>query len=226
MANSNAWSAVWLFVGAFALGTFMSWNSWQGQVVLTGTKGQFDGRIPAAIGKVFDVSNLQGTDLLAASQERILKVARILREEGRIGVSLGHFITRNENGQKLLACQFYDWIEIKFQAEGLASNGQVPEMVVEGPCDINDDVNYMNPLWIPVKQITETKPGDAEWSFGDNNAGLKFRDIIPQGALKTWPNTWVLKSVRLFSKTRSERMVEVNQQRVLQITPAPLTIIW
>ena len=64
-------------------------------------------RDPAAIRRTYDFSMLNGSALESAAKMRILSGAKVVRGNSEVGIELGHFVVKGEDGQKTLACQRY-----------------------------------------------------------------------------------------------------------------------
>ncbi|MES2965157.1 MAG: hypothetical protein V4760_14825, partial [Bdellovibrionota bacterium] len=152
-------SSVALFFFALVFGVVMGRSSWDGAVFLSHTSSLMKNRNPAAIRKDLDFSKLSGDELITASQKRLVTAARVILEKETVGVELGHFVTRDANGDRQLACDFYDRMRLRFEAEGVASSGEKPELEIEGPCRTSSDITRIEPLWIPVQRILGEKVG-------------------------------------------------------------------
>ena len=126
-------------------------------------------RDPAAIQRVFDFSRLEGNALNFALKQRLVSGAKVLKGEGGIGIALGHFVVRSDDGQKEFACQRYSKVVLFFEGVGMAVSGESPKMEVEGNCEISADINSISPLWIPVARILGEKVADQEFDFRDEH---------------------------------------------------------
>lgn len=208
-----------VFAVFLVVGSFMTSQSWNGTVYVFVDDGE--NRNPAAVKQNMDFSRLQGSDLSLASQKRVLQEARIIQKSSQVGVQLGHFITRRANGTKAFACHMYSAVVLKFQAEGVAENGESPEMEVFGDCKIGESVGRIAPIWIPADQILSEKPGDVELSYSEpNRVNFRFENIG-----SNWPLTWNLISVTLQSESASRRL-HISDQEMLELLEKPLTLSW
>jgi hypothetical protein len=207
-----------LFVVMFLCAGLVSLKSWDGVVYVY----LDDTRSPAAIGRNLDFSHLDGSDLLLATQRRLVSDARILLQDQAVGLELGNFVTKDSEGHKVLACRAYDRVRVEFWAEGTAESGQVPKMFVESLCREGKDISRISPIWIPVSQITSQTPGDLELQSWENEpVGVKLTGMGSQ-----WPKKWNLVSVKLFKKDSDaqgifigpEDVKELRDQKPLQLT--------
>ena len=213
MNDSRVLSGSFLVIVAAMIGAFVSLRSWDGisYYYLDDNK-----RHPAAVRKVFDFSHLEGGALKIASQKRLLSDARVvaLGDKGSIGVELGHFITRGENGGKQFACHAYDRVELTFFAKGMAIAGERPLMIVEADCRIGDDINRISAIPIPVAKILKETPGELELQYLETNPVLiRFDHVVGQ-----WPKEWSLYSVRLYNQSDLGREVRIDNPQIQEIS--------
>lgn len=180
-------------------------------------------RNPAAIRRDLDFSRLDGAELITASQKRLVTAARIVLEDQDMGVELGNFVTRGDDGSRQLACDFYDRIELSFEAEGLAESGDKPTMKVSGPCLTSRDITRVEPVWIPVVKILNERPSNMDVTFSDDDkeVNLSFAHMGAQ-----WPQRWSLHSVRLFNDAEPGREVSISERELHDILQKPLVINW
>ena len=221
--SSQKWFAgVAFFCAAVGIGGFAGRKSWNGAIFLTSTSFTSNLRNPAAVHRDLDFTRLSGTELLTGTSNRLVSDARILLEKGEMGVELGHFVTRDEQGNKLLACDYFDRMRLTFEAEGMASSGERPAMVVEGPCKTGNDITRIEPIWIPVTKIVSEKAADMDLSFPeDEGVTFKFHDMTGE-----WPRRWHLTNVRVFNDAESNRSVELSNDALRTIRPRPVVLAW
>lgn len=218
MRQPNYIPALVVFIAMFILGGALTLRSWDGEFyVYFG-----DSRSPAAIQRNLDFSNLDGSDLLLASQRRLVSSARVLLQSDQVGLELGNFVTKDASGNKVLACRAFDRVSVEFWAEGMAESGQVPSMVVESVCKEGDDITRIQPIWIPVDRILSQSPGDLELQIWDNDpVAVKLSKMGSE-----WPKNWRLVSVRLYSKHDSSREIVISPEDVKELRNAPLQLNW
>lgn len=151
-----------------------------------------ENRGPAAIRRDLDFSALSDLELSSASQNRLMSAAQVIRTvDGQIGLSMGHFATRDSQGRKVLACEFYRRVRLTFEAEGISEAGEKPSFVVTALCEAEKDLAHMKPVFIPISDIWNQKPTNGHMQ-DVGGAHIKF-DNIPS----VWPSRWILTGVRL-----------------------------
>ncbi len=175
-------------------------------------------RDPAAIRKVYDFSNLDGSALSLASKQRIISGFEAIRKGESIGISLGHFVVKGSDGQKQFACRKYNRITLSFEGEGMAVGGEKPSMQIEGACHEAEDINQISPLVVPVARILDAPVGDGEFDFReDQPVRVRFSNVADQ-----WPTTWALVSVKLSNDASEEVAIEKAEIRTLTERPVVL----
>jgi hypothetical protein len=181
----------------------------------------FLSRDPAAIRRVYDFSELDGSALDQASKQRLVSGAKILKEADEIGVELGHFVVRGQDGQKAFACQKYSRIILQFEGDGSASNGEKPSMEVEGSCEISTaDINSISPLWIPVAKILGEPVADGEFDFREGHAiKVRFANVMQE-----WPSLWRLRGVKLLDQNETGKEVSIGDKEIHQFSDHPFIV--
>lgn len=222
MKNATRAFSLVFFFAALATGVYMGRTSWDGVVFLSETSSLMKGRNPAAIRKDLDFSKLSGDELITASQKRLVTAARVLLEKETVGLELGHFVTRDENGDRQLACDFYDRMRLRFEADGIASSGEKPVLEIEGPCRTSNDITRIEPIWIPVQRILGEKASDMDLTFPDQE-GVNFRFRNMSGE---WPTRWSLQSVRLYNDRDGGREVSIDGEDLRDLRERPIVLAW
>jgi len=178
-------------------------------------------RRPASIPKVFDFSELQGTALEDAARKHLISDAKSIREKDRAGFYLGHFVTRNLDGKSALACDIYNRVSMTFLAEGMAMSGDRPSLTIDASCEVGDNVNQMEPIWIPIAEIMAQKPGNMELQLNSPKPiTLKFQNIE-----STWPTYWILSELKIYNRTDG-RSISVDNTTIYKLSSAPLSMTW
>lgn len=204
----------------FAAGFYLSWRSEQfpnATLVVEWPKATRD---PAAIKRVYDFSNLQGSALAYATKQRLLEGVRAVQKDKDISVELGHFVIRGQDGEKEFACHRFSRVVLAFEGEGVAISGDLPQMEVEGQCEISKDINTMAAVWIPVSRILGEPVADGEFDFReDRPSKLKFVNVSER-----WPKIWKLKSVQLIDPSGDYGQVSIQSQELNQILRKPFLV--
>lgn len=199
-------------------GAFVS-HSWEGTTYVF--LDDFDERIPAAVGKGIDFSALKGSALSLASQKRLIEEARMIAQADSVGVELGHFIIPMENGKKQLACRKYSLVNLTFSAEGVAVNGESPQMQVQGACKVGETISKISPIWIPYQKLLNEQPANMELVVNDPYK-VSFR-FDHMGSF--WPTSWFLQSISLESRETGE-VLEISTEQLKDMRPVSLKMSW
>ena len=215
-------SGVFFFGVAVLVGAGLGRQSWHGAIYLTNTSFTSNLRNPAAIHRDLDFTKLDGSELITGSQSRLVTSARVLLQPGQMGIELGHFVTRDDQGNRQLACEFYDRVRFKFEAEGVATGGERPVMEIEGPCRTGSDVTRIEAVWVPVAKILSERPTDMDLTFPDNE-GVKFKFENMNGE---WPNRWRLQNLRVFNDAEKTRSISMSAEDLHRIGGKPLVLAW
>ena len=177
-------------------------------------------RDPAAIRKNYDFSGLAGDALSQASKQRLISGAAIHKSNGDLGVGLGDFVISSADGQKAFACQKYGTVELVFEGDGSAVNGEKPEMAVEGACEVSADINSIAPLWIPISKIMGEPVADGEFDFREGHP-VRIRFANVSGA---WPTAWRLKGMRMIDPKHPGEEVKVSDDDLANLMDRPLIL--
>ncbi len=207
-----------LFLGAILIGTQISMKSWNGMVYWYPESE----RQPAAIKKVFDFSHLEGGALKLASHKRLLADANVIETDDSFGIDLGHFVIKGPDNLRRFACDIYNKVELTFESADMSVNGEPSIMKVSADCKVNKDMNRIQTLWIPMKQILEQKEGDLELQLISKEKILfTFSNIGDR-----WPRAWMLSHIKMYSELNTSRFLEVQQEEMRSILERPLTLVW
>lgn len=209
---------VLVFCAMFAVGIYSAYRSWNSVVyVYVGNS-----RMPAAVPKVFDFSNLRGGDLRMASTRRLLEDVKLIKGEEAVGVELGHFVTMGPSGRREFACQAYNKIEMVFFADGIAESGEIPEMTVNSGCIMGADMNRISTIWVPNMIAGKQKTSTNVISLNNENpVAVQFTHVGSE-----WPTDWVLKTIRLYSDQNPAYEMKFDQMEIRSITPDRLRLTW
>lgn len=182
-----------------------------------------DGRGPSAIGRSFDVSSLEGKALSKKINEQLVSEAHILRENENIGIELGQFVTETKSGRKVLACSVYDRVQLMFKGEGEASHGDMPQLLVEGPCrNSNEKIKWMKPIWIPISDVLKKPTNDGDLNYYDSEpVSLTFANLG-----SSWPRRWILESIQLYDKDDTSQRITVERSSIREAAPKSILMEW
>ena len=220
MKNKHLY-AVLFFGFAVTIGMISQFKSWDGVIYISNSQILDTNRNPAALHKVFDFSQLEGSALKMRSQRRLIEDATITAENGKVSIELGHFVTKGDGNRKVFACDYYEHVDLTFKAEGVATGGEVPSMTIEGPCKVSADLNKISSISIPVARILNEKPTDMDLSYDQSSVSFHFANMGP-----SWPKNWVLTSVKLIRDGSPGEGISVDEQEIRDITAIPISMKW
>jgi hypothetical protein len=207
------------FVVFFAGGFFLSQQTRQFPAEVASWTDQ-SRRDPASIRRSYDFSELQGNALSYAAKQRLLDGAEIVRNDQGVGVELGHFVIRGNDGEKEFACHRYSTVVMTFEGEGSAVGGELPKLEVEGACEMSSDINRISALYIPVSRIIGEPVADGEFDFREGREiKLRFANVSDQ-----WPRIWQLQSVRLVDSSGKYSELNVSPNELHELLKKPLTV--
>jgi hypothetical protein len=196
------WQAVLFFVLTMCLGWWISDRSWGGKLFVYLGKQ----RSPAAVRSLGAYSVIDREALNRTVEEQLMAFAEIYKDEGLLGVQLGHPIVNRAGSGKSFSCQvedlsgLYDRIEVTFVGTGISENGETPKMIIDSKCRAERDLNELETIWIPMQAIMDSEPRDQQFEFpSENLVKLRLESIPSQ-----WPQNWVMWSVRFYSEGTSD----------------------
>ena len=219
--NFAFWGGVLTFAAFAVVGFSISISAWDGMIYVSDLqlKGK-SARLPAAIRKDLDFSRLNGAELMMASQKRLLTAAQVVADKNGVGIEFGQFIIRSDEGQRQLACDFYDRVRVRFEADGMASSGERPMMEVNAPCATATDIARTEPIWIPTLEIASGNAVDGDATFASAaRTTFKFSHMMNQ-----WPSKWAVTEVTLYRESEPGREVHVDQEDMRDFKRKPLII--
>ena len=177
-------------------------------------------RSPASVDR-FDLSMLEEKEFLKAFKYQMLGESLVISTPETQGVRLGHFIM-SDSDKAVFACEKFPYIELIFSAEGIAISGEIPQMIVRGPCLESDDHKAIEALMIPFKEILKAPVGQAQFRFPiaerRENVSLFFSNVVEK-----WPTLWNLTGVKLYSE-RSSEVLSITGYEIISVMGEPMTL--
>lgn len=220
--RTEFYSGILFFAIAVASGLYVGGSSLNGYVWFASGDMTSNNRNPAAIKREIDFSRLDGAELITATQKRLITAARVEIHQDEVGVVLGHFATRGEDGERRLACDsLYNRLTLHFQAEGISDAGEKPEMTIDAPCRTSiQDLGSIDAVIIPYDKILKENPTNQELSY-EEGVQFKFESMTTE-----WPIHWSLDSVRLYNSEDAEHEVKISHREIREMRTYPLMIHW
>lgn len=206
-----------------AIGAIRAALSFDGVIYVSADKYLVNERNPAALKRVFDYSAFEGEPLKIRSFKRLIDDAQVVAKDGAVGVGLGHFVTKGDDGRGALACDYYGRVTLKFEGEGIMEFGEKPVMTVEAPCSVSSDLNRIDPIWIPFTRLIAENQAPArflEASFPDQ-AGVRFKF---ENMTAEWPRQWTLVSVKLHNEAAPGREVAIDKTGMGRMIERPIVL--
>lgn len=159
-------------------------------------------RIPAAVRKSFDLTNLHGKALDTASKNALLEGIQIAKQSWGLEMELGHFIFASSSGGEAQACDEYSQVIMIFEGAGSGVNGEPAQLTVTADCHASRDLAKIEAIKIPLNFVYSEKPEDTEIDLRDNyKVHLKLLNISD-----TWPRQWNLVEIRLQDPVDNQNM--------------------
>ena len=216
--------AIPFFLFCLCLGLWVNQRSWNGLVfVYIGEQ-----RSPAAVRSLHEFSALDQKALHRSVEAQLLAYAEIYKDQGLLGVQLGHPLLTGKNGGKEFSCQVqdvsgvYDRVEIVFVGTGVSQGGGSPRMIIDSRCHSEGNLNQLDTVWIPMQTVLLSQPKDQAFELpGENSVKLRFENI-PDG----WPENWVMWNVRFYKESNPEESLVMNAEMLKLGRPTLLSFDW
>ena len=138
-----------------------------------------------------------------SNPQNIFHKAKTLEEEpsGHKKFLIGNIFFTDPKGNKDFICDTFPSVQLVFEAEGLAVEGERVLMNLISACRTSTEHEYIGPFTIPSQQILQS-PIDKDY-FEYQDGEISFANIF----LK-WPRNWVLMEAH-FKQVNSNKMFKV-----------------
>jgi hypothetical protein len=181
----------------------------------------FSGRVVATESKkYFDLTDVPEGDFNLAFKSALVTGVEVEKTAETLGLAWGHFLTRNESGGKVYACERYPQIEIELRAEGIANSGEVPALFIKGPCMSSDNGKKILALPIPVKDLGLKLHQGAPLTVPLGSSGGSF-SIRAENLYDAFPRYWNVVNVKLSNQTEN---LSVDGYEIISLLDQPLTL--
>lgn len=163
----------------------------------------------------------RGDSLQVTLHKDIVTSLEIAKNEKNFQINVRNFLVKNDL-ENMHLCEYFNSYTLTFEAEGIATSGERPTMLVSSPCEVSAKTNMPIPIIVPVTDIFKLKPNDTDVSFEVNpNASFSFRNISDM-----WPEYWVLSKVQFTNSKFSGRDVIIDRKEVYQLSRTPIVMSW
>lgn len=159
---------------------------------------------------------------LKAFKFQILHRAALESSSEGPGVSLGNLKIVLRTGESAFFCEKYKVLDFVFAAEGVSYSGEIPKMIVRGPCLVNSDETLTEALPIPFARIFELDIATTELSFSVPTSPLTGK-IFFKNVYEEWPKEWTWVGVTLYSETPGEN-IDINGYEIIYVRGAPVVL--
>lgn len=179
-------------------------------------------RYPAAVRNqdFFEMFKLERA-ITSALNKEIVSSLKIAKTQKDFQIEIRNFLVKEGPIQQPL-CGYFDQYTLTFEAEGIASNGERPTLVIKQPCMISDRTKLPIPIRIPVEDIFKLKPGDTDISFKVSEETLfSFKNIY-----NAWPEYWVLSKVEFSNSQTTGRKTVIERKELFDLSQKPITMDW
>lgn len=176
-------------------------------------------RVPQSM-EVYDLSELSGEAFNKAFKLALAQGFEIQKDAQSLGLLLGGFLVKNPQGAKVYVCEVYPFLEITLQAEGVAYSGNIPSMIVRGPCLTSDDGKKINALPLPLRNLPQNLRSQPLWRVPLGDRGDDFV-VSTQYLYDEWPTNWNVVRVKLSNEQTS---LELDGYEIISLLDQTLTL--
>lgn len=170
--------------------------------------------------KYYDLSDLTGPILQKSAKMAMAQGFQVQKTAQEVGLSFGGFLVQNAQGAKVYACEKYPNVELVLKAEGVAYSGNIPTLIVRGPCVTSDDGQKITALPVPLKDLYKNLKENPLWRipWGDRGESLL---VSAQYLYDEWPQIWNVVQVKLYNDQES---LEIDGYEIISLLDQALTL--
>lgn len=181
----------------------------------------FEGAVSTgAAGSYYDLTELEPQEFNKAFKLALVQGLQVHRSKENLGLSWGLFLLKNEAGSKVYACEKYPNMELILKAEGIANSGNIPTLILRGPCRASDDGQKILPWPLPLKDLYKNVRENPLWRVPLEGRQESFV-ISAQYLYNEWPDFWNVVGLKLYNETDS---LEIDGYEIISILDQPLTL--
>lgn len=181
----------------------------------------FTGAVRGSVTKTyFDLTELPESEFNVAYKTALVAGLEVQKSAEAVGLAWGHFLTSNDSGGKVYACEKYPRFEMELRAEGIANSGEIPVLWVRGPCLGSDDGKKILPLTIPLANLMARLRSNPELKIPIGTSG-EFYTITAENLYGPGARYWNVVNVRLSNQTES---LSVDGYEIISLLDQALTL--
>ncbi|MBK9323682.1 MAG: hypothetical protein IPM97_12185 [Bdellovibrionaceae bacterium] len=152
-----------------------------------------EGTIRSAVSgdRNFDLTELSSKDFMRGFKVAMVSGLQVVRDGHEVGLTWGQFLVRNQSGAKVYVCEKYPHLEMTLKAEGVAYSGNIPTIVLRGPCLSSDDGQRTRPLMIPLRGLHRLLRENPKNIIKMGDRGDTY-SIEAQSLYDEWPQYWTV----------------------------------
>lgn len=181
-----------------------------------------DGRGSEGARPEYDLSDSTPEEFKKAFKYQMLKNATLDKTSVGPGITLGLFLFRDQDGRTINVCEKYKTIDLIFKAEGVAFSGEIPTLIVRGPCLVGSDQRTLEALPIPFSVILRSPV--SQYEFDGEIPGYNDKTkTFARNVVEFWPTEWNWAGVTLYA-TPQEEPLHINGYEIISVLGQPLII--
>ena len=181
-----------------AVGIFLGINSWNKTVYIQ-LKPEGRGRYVASDGGSDRLVSLSLQEYREQIHKKLFGRTKTEKNGAMSEFYLGNFLIQEE-GRHQWVCQAYSYLEMKFTALGLTLSGSTGEMVIQAPCQMENE-DFIGPFPVPVEDIMNN-PEQTAFSYDEKEISIRFYNAAP-----ALTESWLLTAVRFFNSPEESGFV-------------------
>lgn len=170
----------------------------------------------------YDLSNSTPEEFKKAFKYQMLKSAAVDFTSVGPGVTLGLFLLKDEEGQVVNVCEKYPTIDFIFKAEGIAFSGEIPMLIVRGPCLVGSDQRTLEALPIPFSKILASPVSQTQFD-GEIPGHSETSTVYIRNVVEFWPTDWNWVGVVLYGDV-DEPSLNISGYEIISVLGEPILI--
>lgn len=161
-----------------------------------------------------------------ALHNEIISSLKVAKSQKNYQIQIRNFLVKDsanhDKANRESLCGYFSDYKLTFEAEGIASNGERPTLVIHQPCVVSEITKVPNPILIPTDDIFKLKPSDTDISFkASQNTIFSFKNIY-----ESWPEYWVLSKIEFDSEIDPSRNILIERKEIFQNIQKPIVMDW